>query len=104
MEPIVVFITAGSRDEAKNISEQLVQRHLVACCNLIDPIQSVFHWKGDVCDEAEVLIVAKSVRTRFKEIIDAVKKMHSYETPEIIAVPIIDGSDDYLQWVSDETT
>ncbi|MBN2007997.1 divalent-cation tolerance protein CutA [candidate division KSB1 bacterium] len=103
MEPIVVFITAGSKDEAEKISDHLVNEKIVACCNVVSPVQSTFFWQGNVCRENEVLILAKTTRARFQELITTVKLLHSYETPEIIALPIIDGSHDYLKWIADET-
>jgi periplasmic divalent cation tolerance protein len=103
MEHIVIFITASSAEEAEKISNALVENKLVACSNIVSPIRSIFHWQGEICKEDEVLLILKSVKTKFTEIVDAVKKLHSYETPEIIALPIIDGSPEYLQWVSDET-
>ncbi len=103
LEPIIVFITASSDEEAKTISRYLVDEKLVACCNLISPIQSLFFWDGKVCNEQEVLLIAKTKRSRFARLVQDVKKLHSYDVPEIIALPIIEGSDDYLQWINDET-
>lgn len=103
MEQIVIFITTASIDEAEKISNALVEQKLVACSNVISPIHSIFRWQGEICKEAEVLLILKSVKTRFVEIVTEVKKLHSYQTPEIIALPIMDGSPEYLQWVTDET-
>lgn len=103
MEFIVVFITTGNDEEAEKISNKLVEKRLVACSNIISPIRSIFRWKGALCKEAETLLILKSKRGLFDEIVAEVKKIHSYETPEIIALPIIEGSPSYLQWVFDET-
>jgi periplasmic divalent cation tolerance protein len=103
IEPIVVFITAANQAEADSISQHLVEKKIVACCNQVSPIRSIFSWKGQICNEQEILIIAKTVLARFSELIVDVKKLHSYETPEIIALPIVDGSADYLKWIADET-
>jgi len=103
VEYIVVFITASGQDEAKKIGSTLVSNKLTACSNIISSIQSIFFWKGKVCNENEVLLMLKSTRHNFSEIVTEVKKIHSYETPEIIALPIVEGSQDYLQWIEDET-
>jgi len=101
---IVVFVTAANKAEAEQISRFLVEKKLAACCNVIDPVFSVFQWEGKMCREQEVLLIIKSVAKRFDDIVTAVKKLHSYTTPEIIALPIIAGSEDYLSWVKTETS
>ena len=103
MEYIIIFITASNPNEAEKISNALVSKKLVACSNIISPIHSIFHWKGDICKEDEVLLILKSTAKNFTEIVTEVKKLHSYEIPEIIALPIIKGLQEYLQWISDET-
>ncbi len=101
---IVVLVTAANRTEAEQIGQSLVEKKLAACCNIIDSIFSIFHWEGKICEENEVLLMIKSVNTRFDEIVSEVKKLHSYKTPEIIALPIVIGSEDYLNWIIKETT
>lgn len=100
---IVVFITAGSVEEAQKIALALVGERLVACTNIISPIQSIFNWEGKVSDEREALLMAKTRASLFNDIAVRVKQLHSYEVPEIIAIPIVDGSHDYLNWVAEET-
>ena len=100
---IVIFITAGSMEEAEKISEALVNERLAACCNIIEGVNSVFWWEGKVSRESEVLIMAKSIGALFERIEKRVKEIHSYEVPEIIALPIAAGSEDYLKWIEDET-
>lgn len=100
---IVIFVTAANRTEAEQIGRTLVEKKLIACCNIIDPIFSIFHWEGKVCQENEVLLIMKTVTARFEAIVAEVKKMHSYQTPEIIALPVVAGSTDYLEWVNEET-
>lgn len=100
---IVVLITAKNKREANKISKSLLDDKLIACANVIDGIDSLFWWKGKVCREKEVLLVIKSTKSKFKKIVSAVKNIHSYDVPEIIALPIIDGNPDYLKWIKDST-
>ncbi|MBI3600667.1 MAG: divalent-cation tolerance protein CutA [Nitrospinae bacterium] len=98
---VVIFITAGSIEEAEKIGKGLVEEKLAACANIIQPIKSIFFWEGKLCEEKEALMVVKSKPELFKPLMDYVKKNHSYKVPEIIAVPIIDGLPDYLTWVGE---
>lgn len=102
-EIVLILVTAANKAEAEQISQFLVEKKLVACCNIITPISSIFRWKGEICKEDEVLMILKSVSKNFNSIVREVKQLHSYENPEIIALPIIAGSDDYLNWVKTET-
>jgi len=100
---IVILVTAANRAEAEQIGQSLVEKKLAACCNIVAPLFSIFHGEGKVCQENEVLLLIKSVKSRFDDIVSEVKKLHSYTTPEIIALPIIAGSEDYLNWIKTET-
>lgn len=100
---IVILVTAANRAEAELIGQSLVEKKLAACCNIVEPIFSIFHWEGKVCRENEVLLIIKSIKNRFDDIVSEVKKLHSYATPEIIALPIIAGTEDYLSWIQKET-
>ena len=100
---IVIFVTAKDGAQAKRIAEKLVAEKLAACANIVSGIQSIFHWKGKVDRAREVLLVLKSRRRHFPAIVKTVKAMHSYDVPEIIALPIIEGNKDYLQWITDST-
>ena len=101
---VVILITAPSTEEAQKIAHSLVAEHLVACANIVSQIQSIFYWQGKVCDEKEVLIICKSRASLFGEISRRVKQLHSYTVPEIIALPIIRGSEDYLRWINEMTS
>ncbi|MBN1349758.1 divalent-cation tolerance protein CutA [candidate division KSB1 bacterium] len=103
MEEIVVLITASSDGEAREIGSYLVEKRLVACANIIGDIQSIFRWQGKVETEREVLLVLKSAMPKLPEIIKETKRMHSYQVPEIIALPILGGSQDYLNWIHEST-
>lgn len=98
---VVVFITAADKKEAERIAVSLVREKLVACVNILPAIESVFWWDKKVQHSKEVLLVAKSSRKVFPKLARRVKSMHSYEVPEIIAVPIISGYKPYLRWIDD---
>ena len=98
---ILVLITAGSMEEGEKIACALVEEGLAACCNIIPGIKSVFKWKGEVCKENEVLLLVKTKASIFEKLKERVKKLHSYETPEIIAFSIKDGLKAYLNWIDE---
>jgi periplasmic divalent cation tolerance protein len=103
LEPIVVFVTCGSEEEALSISRALVEEQLAACVNLISPVRSIYRWEGKIWDEKEWLLIIKAQRKRFDELEKKVKSLHSYSVPEIIALPIIAGSSSYLDWLAEMT-
>ena len=100
-EPLVVFLTAATADEAAAIADALVTNRLAACVQILPPMQSVYVWQGKVERAEEVMLLAKTTRDNFSSLERAVRAIHSYETPEIIGVPIVEGSDDYLKWLLD---
>ncbi len=100
-DKVVILVTAASRQECRKIARQLVEEKLAACVNITQAIDSVYHWEGKVTTGKEFLLLIKSNRELFPEIKAAISKIHSYHTPEIICVPIIDGSRNYLQWIED---
>ncbi len=99
----VIFITTSSLDEAEKIGRALVEEKLVACANIISPIRSIYRWQGKICDDKEALIILKTKKKLFKQIENRVKALHSYEVPEVISMPIIEGSNKYLSWLESET-
>jgi periplasmic divalent cation tolerance protein len=101
-EAIVVMMTAASQDEASRIAEMLVDTRLAACVQILPEIESVYRWQGEVKREKEILLLAKTLRSRFAEIESKVRAMHSYETPEIVAVPVTSVSVPYLKWLLSE--
>lgn len=100
---IVIFITSSSIHEARKIGQTLVEEDLAACCNIVQPIESIFKWQGKLHIEGEVLMIFKTKEDLFGKVEKRVKELHSYEVPEIIAVPIIQGSKSYLEWIAKET-
>ncbi|MFA5164358.1 MAG: divalent-cation tolerance protein CutA [Candidatus Omnitrophota bacterium] len=99
MKYIAVFITAGSEVEAVKIAKCLVVNKLAACVNIIRNIRSVYSWKGKLEDSTECLLVAKTTEGLFGKLERSVKRMHSYECPEIIAIPLKAGNREYLDWI-----
>jgi periplasmic divalent cation tolerance protein len=103
-EAIIVFVTCGSEEEAIKISYALVEEHVAACVNLIAPIRSIYRWEGKIWDEKEWLLVIKTQEKKFDDLAKRVKSIHSYSVPEIIALPIVEGSSSYLKWLVEMTT
>ncbi|MCK4898636.1 MAG: divalent-cation tolerance protein CutA [Anaerolineales bacterium] len=102
---IVVLVTAPSEDMGKQIAGALLKKKLAACVNIIAPINSLYVWRGETCDDEEVLLIVKSRAELFEDkIIPAVKAIHPYDVPEIIALPVLLGDQDYLDWIETETT
>ena len=102
-EEIVVIVTAPSEDLAVTIARALVETRLAACANIIKGVRSIYMWQGKAEDAAEVFMIVKTRRELFDKLKSKVKELHSYEVPEIIALPIIAGSDDYLKWLREST-
>jgi periplasmic divalent cation tolerance protein len=102
-DEIVVLITTSSGEEAAKIGSVLVDEHLAACVNIVADVRSLFLWEGAVRDEREALLMCKSRLPLMKQLVSRVKSLHSYTVPEVIALPIVAGSSDYLDWVKDAT-
>ena len=99
-DQIVVLMTTRNAEEATRIAEMLVERKLAACVQMLPPMTSIYVWKGEVERASEILLIAKSTQAKFDELEEAVRAIHSYETPEIIALSIVAGSPSYLSWLS----
>jgi periplasmic divalent cation tolerance protein len=102
-EAIVVLVTCGSEEQAANIANSLVEERLAACVNIISPVRSIYRWEGKSWDEKEWVVVIKTQKKRFQDLEKKVKSLHSYSVPEIIALPIIEGSAPYLKWLGENT-
>lgn len=98
---IVIFVTCANIKEARRIAFMLVKNKLVACVNIIDKIESVYRWRGKVERAKEVLLILKSKKAKLAKVIKLVKSMHSYEVPEIIALPVTNGYQPYLEWLDE---
>ncbi|PKN37869.1 MAG: cytochrome C biogenesis protein CcdA [Deltaproteobacteria bacterium HGW-Deltaproteobacteria-2] len=99
---IQISTTTETKEQAQKIARYLVEQKLAACVQISGPIESIYHWKGKMETSREWLLLIKTREDLFKKIKSSIKKLHSYETPEIIAVPIIKGSKEYLNWLDDE--
>ncbi len=100
-DEIIVLVTCGSQKEARKIASALVGQRLAACVSEIGvPVASTYRWKGKVESAKEFLLLIKTTKKRFEAVRDAVRRLHSYEVPEIIALPIAAGSRAYLDWIA----
>jgi periplasmic divalent cation tolerance protein len=104
MEAIVVYITAPNEEEAVKISKIIVEEKLAGCINIVRGIRSIYMWQGKIEDDPEVLMIAKTQRSLFNALMTRVKELHPYTVPEIIAMPVIEGSADYLNWLKEVTS
>ena len=100
---IIVMVTCSNAEEADTIATALLEEHLVACVNIAGRIRSLYHWQGAIARESESLLLMKTQQERFEALSRRVKELHSYEVPEIIAMPIQVGNPDYLEWIREST-
>jgi periplasmic divalent cation tolerance protein len=99
---IVILSTCGSPEEAEKIARELVSQRLAACVSIVAGVRSLYRWKGAVEDSQETLLLIKSTRELFPRLKSELSRMHSYEVPEIIALPVVDGAEPYLAWMDTE--
>jgi periplasmic divalent cation tolerance protein len=99
---IVVYVTAGSPAEGDRLARALVEERLAACVNRIAPVQSVYRWQGKVEQSEEELLIIKTRKTLFVALETRIRELHSYSVPEIIALPIVEGSEGYLRWLGEQ--
>lgn len=99
MNTILVVTTADSAELAQRIATALVEAGEAACVNIVAGIRSIYKWEGEICDEGELLLLIKSAAERFEAVRSRIRQLHSYQIPEIIAVPISAGDPDYLSWL-----
>ena len=102
-DAIVVFMTAANGEEAARLAEMLVGAHLAACVQILPEMESVYRWQGKIERQSEILLLAKTTQSKFDELEREVRALHSYDTPEIIAVPASAVSTPYLQWLTTST-
>lgn len=100
---IVVLVATASEDEATTIGRDLVNQGLAACANILALKKSIFRWEGKLAEEQEFLMIVKSRSDLFEDLSISIKRLHSYKVPEIIAIPIIKGTPDYINWLVDNT-
>jgi len=100
---IVVFITTGTDGEARQVAEALLEHRKAACVNIVPTVTSLFWWEDRIDSAQESLLIVKSKASLLDEIVSLVKGIHSYDVPEVIALPIIGGNPDYLNWIGQQT-
>lgn len=100
---IVVFSTVSNRKEAERIAKGLIKDKLAACVNIVDNVHSLFWWQGKIDSAKEALLVIKTRKALKDKLIMKIKSLHSYEVPEIIALPIVAGNKKYLEWINEST-
>lgn len=103
MDIIVINCTVPSKKLAKDITRVLMKHKLAACVSMIENVRSVFSWEGEICEEKEILMLIKTRRANYGKVKLVIEDMHTYSVPEIIALPIVDCSEDYLKWLVKET-
>ncbi len=101
-EALIVFCTCGSQDEADRIANTLVNERVAACVNILPPLKSVYRWQGAVEQAEEVLLLIKTTPGQLARLRDRIPAIHSYDTPEIIAIPVAGGSERYLAWLGEQ--
>ena len=99
----IVFVMAGNEAEASTIARTLVEERLAACVILIAPVHSIYRWRGAIEESSECLLLIKTPARHYAKLERRIKQLHSYEVPEIIAVPLVQGSKHYLKWIADST-
>ena len=104
MKYIIVLVTAPSKEEAERIADIIIDSKLAACVNINAEIKSIYLWQGKKETSCESLLIIKTTKELFSKLKDTIKKAHSYDTPEIIALPIIEGDKDYLNWIDSSLT
>jgi periplasmic divalent cation tolerance protein len=104
LELALVLTTAGSEEEAKTLARALVQEGLAACVTSVPRVTSTYRWKGAVLTETEHLLVIKTRNALFPRVKELVRRLHSYELPELIQLPLSGGEEGYLAWLMDGTS
>ena len=97
-----VYMTAGSKDEARKVGKELVTSKLAACVNILDNMNSFYRWEGEVQDDTEVVMIAKTTEARLPQLIEKVKSLHSYDCPCIVSIPVAGGNPAFLDWIAGE--
>lgn len=100
-DKVLVLTTAGSDAEARKIANELVERRLAACVNIVPRIQSVYRWEGKIENAEEFLLIIKSTKARSADVQTAIRELHSYDLPECVVISMEDGSSEYLKWMEE---
>ena len=100
-DKVVIYVTSGDAEESQQIARTLVEKRLAACVNLIPQVRSFYRWEGKVQDDSEALLVIKTSRSLFAAVRAEVERLHSYHVPEVLCVPILEGSPNYMTWLAE---
>ncbi len=103
MDIIVIHCTVPNKKIARDTTKVVMKDKLAACVSMVENVRSVFSWDGEICEEKEILMMIKTRRTNYGKVKLVIEDLHSYSVPEIIALPIVDCSEDYLKWLVKET-
>lgn len=98
----LIYMTAGSKDEAKNIGKVLIESKLAACVNIVDGMNSIYMWEGELQEDQEVILIAKTEAKHVRELVEKVKSVHSYECPCILSIPVEGGNQAFIEWILNE--
>jgi periplasmic divalent cation tolerance protein len=104
MDAVAVYITCKDDDQAETIGKALVSERIVACVNIIDAIKSIYWWQGDICNDSECILIAKTRASLFDTVVRRTKELHTYQVPCIVAFPITLCNPDYLKWIEENTS
>ena len=99
-----IYMTVGSKEEARQIGKELVTTRLAACVNILDQMNSFYMWDGELQDDTEVVMIAKTTADRLPDLIEKVKSLHSYDCPCIVSLPVSGGHPPFLEWIAEEVT
>jgi len=100
---IIVYTTTNQKETAEKLADFLLQERLSACVQIIGPFKSSYRWNGKIEENNEFMLIIKTKESLFKKVNEAIKSLHNYKVPEVLAVPIMDGNPDYLEWLNKET-
>jgi len=103
-ENVVIYITTGTDEEAREVAQVLLEKRKAACVNILPRVSSIFWWQDKLDSAQEILLIVKTKASLVNEIVRLVREVHSYDVPEIIALPIVGGNRDYLEWIGNEVT
>ncbi|MFK8026886.1 MAG: divalent-cation tolerance protein CutA [Gammaproteobacteria bacterium] len=101
---LLVMTTITDIDKGKLLARQIIEKQLAACCNIVPGITSIYRWKNELCEDQECLVVMKTTETRYIQLSKFIKQQHPYDTPELIALPVTHSTQEYLSWVTKETS
>ncbi len=103
-EMLLVMTTITDTDKAKLLARQVVKEQLAACCNIVSGMTSIYRWKDELCEGQECLLIMKTIKTRYTQLSEYILQQHPYETPELIALPVTESTQEYLSWVIKQTS